>query len=286
MISNLIFFNHFHNGDIFFSKGYIRAISRMFPSLSQRYYHENNPKIIEDLNVPSYSIHGSGLPMREKFALADDSILINTWIGNYIQPGINCNWKSLHTVYEHIYARMSEVFEKQFVLDDIMTYSPFVDDLYFSIPNNIEIDYENTIIFSNGPALSGQSEVSSTEGIVDSLLQAFPEKSLILTYPSSISHKNISYTSDLLQASMPDLNEISILSRRCKYLIGRQSGPFSFMQTDKLLSDSRKVVVSFSNSPEVDWFYQIDTPFPYVNLMDHDESLLIESMIKFMEENS
>jgi len=181
---------------------------------------------------------------------------------------------------------MSEVFEKQFVLDDIMTYSPFVDDLYFSIPNNIEIDYENTIIFSNGPALSGQSEVSSTEGIVDSLLQAFPEKSLILTYPSSISHKNISYTSDLLQASMPDLNEISILSRRCKYLIGRQSGPFSFMQTDKLLSDSRKVVVSFSNSPEVDWFYQIDTPFPYVNLMDHDESLLIESMIKFMEENS
>jgi len=286
MISNLTFFNYFHNGDVFFSKGYIRAISRMFPDLNQLYYHENSPKIIEDLNIPSRHIHGSGLPMREKFVVNNDSILINTWIGNYIEPGINCNWKSLHTVYEHIYARLSEIFEKEFILNDIMTYSPFVDDLYFPIPEDINLDYDNTIIFSNGPTLSGQSEIQSTDGIVDSLLQAFPEKSLILTYPSSISHKNILYTSDILQASMPDLNEISILSRKCKYLVGRQSGPFSFMQTDKLLKDPSKVVISFSNSPEVDWFYEIETPFPYVNLMDHNESLLIEGMINFMKENS
>lgn len=285
MIDTIVFYNNFHNGDIFFSKGYVKNIIEQFPEISFYYSHKNDPKITRDLNIGFMDMNNYSIPQSHKLILDKNRLFINTWIGNYIDGYLDCNWKSLHIMYEHIFKYLEELFNINIQRLNINEYSPSIDFSYYDIPVDFNCDYDQTIIFSNGPVLSGQSILESTDFIVESLLNYFPEKKLILTHKTNINSNNILYTSDIIKTSGSDLNEISWLASKCKYIIGRQSGPFSFMQTDKNINDKKKIIISFSNNEKVNWLYEIKTKSKYVNLIETDKNDLINNIIKFMENN-
>ena len=79
----ILFYNHYHNGDLFVSKEFIRHIMQQLPNCEFGYYHNNNPKTIRDL-LPYYG--RATQSNDERFILNGDTLTINTWIGKYI-PG-------------------------------------------------------------------------------------------------------------------------------------------------------------------------------------------------------
>jgi len=213
-----------------------------------------------------------------KTIVDNNKLYINTWIGNYLYEGRNCNWISLHEMYQELYSSLEEILGKRLDILDREYYQPFIDFSFYEIPQDFECSYDNTIIFSNGPVLSGQSSIDSTSNIIKSLCESFPNKKIILTHPSDISHKNIIYTSDITKIMGSDINEVSWISTKCRYIIGRQSGPFSFMQIKDNVNCKDKTMISFSNSKEVDWLYKINTECNYYNILDHNEESLINSI--------
>lgn len=279
MINNIVFFNHYHNGDIFFSKGYVRAIMKLLPEINFFYAHSNDRKIIRDLEIGSYPM--SNVPARniDPFAEVSDTLYVNTWIGNHILLGVGgCNWLTLHQMYRLIFEVISSKV-RPIELGSIRQYSPFIDYSFFDVPTDLELDFENTIMFSNSPVLSGQSSIDSVDFIVQALLDNFPEKKVILTGPTAIESDRIMHTSNLIQTNGSDLNEITWISERCKFIIGRQSGPFSFMQVEGNVDDSRKTIISFSNDPNVDWLHLLKNKSSYSILMDHDSEALVREIV-------
>jgi hypothetical protein len=276
MIDSIVFFNNFHNGDVFFSKPYVKHLSEILEYNDYSYAHNNDHKIVKDLNMNHFLI---GHRFQQDRTISyENKLYINTWIGNYLSNDRNCNWISLHEMYEELYNYLQELLDKEIKILDREFYQTFIDFSVFDVPLDFECDYENTIMFSNGPVLSGQSSILNTSNIVKLLCDRFPDKKIILTHQSDIENNNIVYTKDIINTAGSDLNEISWLSTKCKYIIGRQSGPFSFMQINENLNDKNKVMISMSNSEAVDWLYNIKVPCKYINLLDQDEDILIENI--------
>jgi hypothetical protein len=285
MINNVIFYNHFHNGDIFFSKGYVRHMMSLFHDKNIFYAHVNDPKICKDLNATHIDIRTQPIPpLQNKITILDDNLYINTWIGNYLNDLTGCNWDSLHKMYRKIYYALRTTLGMEFPINKMDYYAPFIDYSHYDIPTDFVCDYDNTIIFSNGPVLSGQSNLGSTEGIIRSILSNFPEKKLVLTHRSGVSHDNIIYTDEIIRTTGSDLNEISWVSNKCKYVIGRQSGPFSFMQTNENTNDENKIMIGFSNDVFLDWLYGVETACTYSNIIEKDENDVIRQVVALIED--
>ena len=238
MKKNIVFFNHYHNGDLFAVKYFMKHVMNCLPDREFKIVHRNSEEVLKDLNVEFSHIENySFLNERDVFHESEDSIFINTWIANFITglPFIT-NWGTYYKkMFSYIFAELSLRIGEDIPLLPMESYIPEIDYSYFKIPNDFNCDYDNTIIFSNGPVRSFQSSLAETDFIVSFLLENFPNKTIILTHKTNIEHENIIYTSDIIKKNdgevllengykTSDINEISyIADKKCKYIIGRNS---------------------------------------------------------------
>jgi len=166
-------------------------------------------------------------------------------------------------------------------IKDIKDYVYETDYSCYDIPSNLSLDYENTVMISNGNVMSGQSNLQSMDNIIHYLVNVFPEKKFILTHESSIQSNNILYTKDLIQTNGSDLNEISyIADKHCKYIIGRQSGPFIFMNTSSILNNKNKKIFSLRYNRNCDFLYQIKVDSEYFSILDKDINYVFDIIEK------
>lgn len=287
MKNNIVFYHHFSNGDIFSVKYYIKQIMSCLPNYNFYYAHYRGDQLIKDLDIQILNLmEYPYMDNRQVFIESDNTIFINTWIGHFIDDNNRTNWKTYHGMFEFIYARLSEMTGVNIPLLPMEKYIPDIDYSKFDIPHSLKTDYDNTIIFSNGPVVSFQSNLkdNNTDFIVKFLLEAFPDKKLILTHECPIVHDNIMYTSEIINKVGSDLNEISyIADKHCKYIIGRNSGPFHFMNTKNILFNSDKNIISMGNCEGDKIIYNMDIEFPcnYVYLDDRvEEDILLENIRK------
>jgi hypothetical protein len=277
MIKNIIFYNHAHNGDIFLSKGYVSHIIKNLPNINFAYAHEKSDKVLRDLKIGHINVHGVA-EMYEKYSLLDETLYINTWVGNYLHYG-DCNWKTLHLMYSDIINFINNYIDYKIELMTLEQYCPTIDFSFYDIPKNFDLDFEETIIFSNGPVLSGQSNIINMDQIINEILNVFPNRKIILTHHSNIQNDRIIYSSSIIQSNDTDLNEIAWLSTKCKYIIGRQSGPFIFMQIPENINDSRKKIICFGINETTDWLYKINIKANY-NMFIETNCEIVETIIE------
>lgn len=271
----IVFFNHYHNGDIFASKGYVSDLINELKGHDLYYQHFNSPKLLRDLNIEFKSLE---LPManidnRTQFFTDSSNIFINTWIGNYLQLGDGINWKTYHKMFDVIYKFLSNELDKKFDLGPIEYYIPNIKYEYFDVPD-ITVP-KGSIIISNGPTLSGQSDLSDINSIVDFLLEK-TDKHIILTHFAPITSNRISFTNNLINTTGGDLNEISWIAEQCQYIIGRNSGPFCFMNTKKILNDKSKTIISIGNNEKDSFIYDISTPVKYKFIHDSELNKVVD----------
>ena len=265
----IVFFNHYHNGDIFASKGYISDLIKELSGHELYYQHYNSPKLLRDLNIQYQTLE---VPLgnfsdRNPMAGDRDSIFINTWIGNYLPYGDGINWGTYHTMFSKIYSSISDMMDGAIELGPIQYYLPEINYEYFDIPD-VKIP-KGAIIISNGPVLSGQSTLPDLNNIITGLLEK-TDRDIILTHFAPFNSDRIHYTNNMIETTGGDLNEISWVASQCDYLIGRNSGPFCFMNTKNILNDSSKNIISIGNNEKDSFIYNVPTKSNYNFIHDQD----------------
>jgi hypothetical protein len=151
LIKNIAFYNHYHNGDVFATKAYVKEITDAFPDLKFFYMHRNSNKLLADLPIEIFNInYFPSLYDRTKIIVGevDNTIYINTWIRNILESGTGVNWETYHLMFKEFYSFLNEYFGSNLILKDKNFYIPEIDFSFFDIPNDFVCDYENTIIFS------------------------------------------------------------------------------------------------------------------------------------------
>jgi hypothetical protein len=268
-MKEICFFNHYHNGDLFHSKPFIKQIVETIDT-KMYYAHSNNPIAIMDLDVEHITI--PTINNYQKFFDSEYVFYVNTWIGSYFGNGVEysgeCTLRFSYNMFRDIYDKLNEEFGCDLQLKPIEEYFPYVDYSKFDcskIDQFISTDDSKKALFSNGPCLSGQCHYSGDMAeIIETLATANPEITFIATHKFNTSAVNIKFTNDILNLNKCDLNEISYLSTFCDIIVGRNSGPFCYSTTKENLNNPNKIFYAFGERETDCFIYGLDVECTFV----------------------
>jgi hypothetical protein len=297
MSKNIYFFQHYHNGDLFVTKEFVRQIVEELSSkFNFGYYHNNNPKTLLDLNIPllgnteRFGKDGMSFP---RFIEPDaDTLYINTHylVYGFSQPislfkPVGINHDSMRLMWSHIFEKINQKFNTNLKLKQKEHYIGKINFSFFDISNVdsfLKKRHTKKLLFSNGKPMSKQSFRQDMNDIIIDLSSRFQHWDFICTEKFKNSNSNVFFTDDIikekeLQITPPnwckpfcDLNEISYLSEHCEIIIGKNSGPFIYCITQKNLLDSKKIIVSL-NKEEKDsllWGINFNATYRWSNVFD------------------
>lgn len=264
MNKTISFFQIFHNGDLFVSKEYVRDVIHSLPQFKFKYYHNNHPKALLDIDA-TYAGSPDGLfDKRTPFGNINDEFFINTWLGVYNKKHIN--FDKLHAAWEQIYSELNRKYNVNLVLKDKHHYIGHINFEKFNLSNITNFISSNTnklILISNGPAMSKQSFGDNMKNIIECLARKHLDIKFICTTKFETIVANILFTDDIivddqfhLEAAPEwglkkcDLNEISYLSQHCDIIVGKNSGPFIFTLTKHNLLHNKKIFISLNTREE------------------------------------
>lgn len=303
MLTNICFFNHYHRGDLFTHKEFIRQIKQE-TNIKLFYYHYNHPKVNKDLEIPIVKV--DGINNNKQFYLTKDSLLINTWIGAYPEifnkyEGVNL--QSLTDSWAIIFSEINKHFNTKLNLKEFTEdYLPEIDFSFFDVSKvddfiNLTSDKKKVLI-CNGLPMSNQSFSSDLKDEIEYFAKKYQDIIFICTKNFNTNTKNIYFTDDIIQdteeyyLSAPwhdrplntcDLNEISYLSNFCSILIGKNSGPFVFCETKKNLMDVNKTIISFSKGPKESMSNLVHLKCKYILETNHNTSSIVSAIEKELQ---
>ena len=271
MLSNMsiMFYNYFHNGDLIYSKSFVKEIIESIP-VDFFYAHYKNTKIFQDLNLTQ--INPTSIPQilngkeREKITIINDHnlVLVNTWIGAYLTPEDECTLNFNYKLYGSVYTELNKIYGLNLRLKkDKKEYFPTVD---FNKINRTKVDefltnYTNKkILICNGPALSNQCFYNGDmKDLVIRLANTYTNIIFICTQKFNTNIKNIIFTDDINNRIDFDLTEISYLSTFCDIIVGRNSGPYAFSELKENIKNKEKKFICFGDRIKDCFQYGINT---------------------------
>lgn len=266
--SKVVFYNHGHNGDLHYSREFIKRISKFVSAPC--YISHNKPKsLLSDLNLNFIPIvdwnaaaynsegwWGSTFAATTNFHSIENDLYINTWIGlnNFKWMGGRESGVGL----KNYYAMFSDTVSFfGHTLEEEVEYIPSIDYSFFNV-EQIATRQERNIFISNGDVHSGQAKNYDMNPVIIDLARKHPNCDFYVTKGVDSDLQNI-FDANLFVGKAHDggggmlgggtnLNEISYLSTKCDLIVGRASGPYCFTHTKQNLFDIKKTFISFSNN--------------------------------------
>jgi hypothetical protein len=249
-MKKIIFYNHFHNGDIHVSRTFINDIVNK-SGLICEYHHNCNHEHLSDIKITqkAMTLQEHSYPNNQIIFEQNDIIYINTWynpsFAGYQKYGCSLPalYENFKTVYQHL----------NIVLENIQFYIPKINFLNFDIAGVNKFMYTNKqkkVYISNGPVQSGQSVNFDFNPIIVQLSLDFPDRLFILSNKTNlVETSNIIYSESIIQKpNNIDLCENAYLMAFCDTLIGRCSGPFTFgLIPENLQSEKRQQWINICN---------------------------------------
>jgi hypothetical protein len=279
MKKNIILYNHFHNGDIFYTRILINILLKYF---NITFYHNQQSPLFEDLpdvteiiGIPShYDIHNTNL----------ENYIVNTWIGQkqmiYVshQPIPGCSFinhfKLVSDICEFYNIKLNNVLNEylpSIVNVNLKSHNSIVDKL-----EKLKLKYKLIILVCDGNVNSGQSHNFSFSPIIERLSVNNPSCLFLSTnqhYPNNI---NVVTTYPQITETLPDLLQISLISNYCNIVIGRASGPVCFTHTKENFNDGNKTFISFTfNESEGIFYYEGKNKNIWSNNFIYDDMITI-----------
>lgn len=258
-MKNIIFFNHFNNGDIHISRGFVRYIiekvSNAYPKTIFKYTHRNKsllqdiPNLIEDHSIIE------NLDNYYADIIEDDqNLYINTWYAAGNHKYMNTYGISFDTVFDVFENICTKYFN--FSLNEVHPHDlfPVIDYTKFSIKKVktfIDTATRPLVLVANGFAKSGQAANFSLGNSIVPLADRYHGITFLLTDDEQgniPTRNNIIYTKNIIhKKNGSDLNENSYLSTKCDMIIGRSSGVHTFSLVQENLFNRNINILSFSN---------------------------------------
>lgn len=294
-MKSICFFNHFHNGDLFNSREFIKEIVE---SIDTKFYygHYNSPFTLLDIDVESIDV--PQIDNKCKFLDTDDIFYINTWVGSYFDTDFFksdmisdnfCTFEFSYKMFSMIYSEINQRYSANLELTSMEDYFPSIDFSKFEIENideYVRSDVNKKVLFCNGPCMSGQCRyVGDLKPVIENLSIKYPNISFLATQKFDTNLENIKFTDDIIKLDRCDLNEIGYLSTFCDIIVGRNSGPQCFSANKKNINDPNKMFYAFGNDPRLCFYYEMDINCTFVFEVFRDldtiqssiEELILES---------
>lgn len=240
-------YNHFHNGDVFYSRVLIKVLSQKFKI---NFYHILAPGILCDIDDLTEI---RGIPSNYQTAENNfDEKIVNSWMGQ-------CGYKYVNLINEGCtfenYIEICRTAANHYDIEIPSEEELFPEIDYDKVPNiesvknnldNLLPYYKKSILICNGNVLSYQSENFDFTNIVNILSSDFPNVLFLVTQKIESPNKNVVYCGDITQ-TYPDLLQISYISTKIETIVGRASGPYCFTQIKENLLNPEKTYIIFSN---------------------------------------
>lgn len=293
-MANIVFFNHWHYGDLFSTRGIVADIKRQLPNYNFVYAHNRNPWAVVDLckslsKTQTDKILNQMLNMRTRFAKNGDDLFINTWVGAYEGlwgPNTHPNYISHHKIFEECYSGMNQQFGTDLKLDsDVWTYVPKIDYSYYNTKtaDDFLASVNRCHLICNGAVQSTQSSMDNMQLIIETLAAKYPNDTFVATELFETTMSNIYFTDGIFQKNC-DMCEISYLSTKVNVVVGKNSGPFTYANTKQNLQDPTKKLVCFSHKPEDTLPYGLDFAANFTFSDTTDVTTAVEIIEKAMNE--
>lgn len=278
----MYFYNRYHNGDIHYSRNFVKDIISKTKFNKYNYLHQNNNRLLLDipnLKISNWNNNILSEEINEMDIYKLNDIYINTWMGKKNREFVNefgLDFKSEYESFKSIYNKLN------IRLENVEYYIPSIDYSYYNIDQvNKFIDKHKDkikVLISNGEFLSNQSGKIDFDKIINKLLKLYSNIVIILTNKSEIKSDRVFFTDDI-NNTKSDLNEISYLSTKCDLIIGRSSGPFTFC----VVKDNRnKFFIDFCKDYQ-SVFCDYFTNYLWSNDYENSLSIIGKTINKIME---
>jgi hypothetical protein len=241
MIENVYFFNNYHNGDVFYSKEFIKDIKSKIGK-NHYYIHSNDFSILKDIDIEQIR---KPTPKNDVSVIQiGDDLYINTWVGQQQAKYLNetgCNLNANYNVFCDIYDQLN------LKINPIKYYIPKVDFEKVETQNidNFIQPNKKYVLVCNNNVWSGQSENFNFYPIIDNLSNIYPNIIFIMTNDIFLIKDNIINVDNILGFNK-NLLEISYISTKTDVIIGRASGPFCFTHISDNMENENKILIGFS----------------------------------------
>jgi hypothetical protein len=310
-MKKIIFFNHFHNGDLFVSKEYVRDIISNLQNVNFEYQHSNHFKTILDLKIQSVELEKFLSPC-DIIVEKEEKIYINTWLGCYKLKchGLNelnfysnaINFGVLHKIWNYIFSELNKRLNSNLILNNKDFYIGQIDYSMFEL-ENIKIFLENNnkprVLVCNNEPMAKQSFKGDLKNILEHLSLKYPSIDWICTnyFKSKNKNKNLFFTDDIIKStktnrnnlspwtrSICDLNEISYLSNFCNLIVGKNSGPFVYTLTKENFKNTNITYISLNKIEEDSLFWNLNSSCKYIWSNNYNENNIISMIEKTINE--
>jgi len=267
-VPKIVFFNHYHRGDIFTNRGYVVAITESLRNFKFGYLHFNHPKLTRDISI-KYEGQPLNFGKKDRFKFENGCLYINTWMGAY-KKSMNkfggLNMSAMHEQWSIIFAEINKTFGASLELSsNKMKYLPNIDPSFLNL-KNIDVYLESSkehkkVILCNGVPKSFQSFQYDMSSQINQLAEEYPLVHFICTTKIQTPCSNVLFTDDIIKdteeeskrapwedrtQNICDLLEISYLSEGCDLIVGKNSGPFCFCETGRNYTNPNKKFLSFN----------------------------------------
>ncbi len=251
-VSEFLFYNSGHNGDLHYSRNFVKDILNKI-SIKAQYHYSCSHKLLKDIKTITFTGNQDSLFPRNSEITYDQEnkvLYINTWVGSsdtqFIQNEVGCSLTANYEKFKHIFKNLNIEYSAP------SSYIPDVNwneyDIHFVDRFLETYKFKKYVLFCNGPVLSGQSANIDLNELISLLADNNKDVAFLLTDSSKkIFKDNVFYTSDFITTSGGDLNEIGYLSTKSDIIIGRGSGPFCFAHNKDVLFDDKKTLIAFTN---------------------------------------
>lgn len=290
----IYFYNTFHNGDVHYSRTFVRDMMNKLGNNEYCYLHNNNKDIVKDIKNLKHSksfisfdnwrlISDYPITYVNRIIRNNNDLYINTWVGqekwitkkrvNRNRNNRYCSLYSLYEMYEDIY---DELYIK---LEDISYYVPEIDFKYIekeNIDNFISnTKYDFKVLLSNNFPRTMRIELDFDK-VVNYLSDKYENVLFILTNATNIKKDNVVYTNDIIKMDF-DLNEIAYLAKFCDIIVGRPSGPYCFsMHKETFIKN--KTFITISDNIYDKFYFEVDSNM--LLLTEHNAEALIDMIEK------
>jgi hypothetical protein len=244
----LIFYNLWHNGDIHYTRSFIRDIMKKTNYDEYQYCHNSSPKLLQDIPNLIFGRPNEYCKETNIILRVNDDLYVNVHIGCYdILFDDNVDSES-HSILKTYYILFLYIYEQLGLkIDNPNEYTPIIDYNSYELDNInsfLESNKYPKVLVSNGNVLSGQFGEIDFTTLVNQLSDDYPYIQFILTNNLNLVKPNVFFTNDIIKSENGDLNEISYLSRYCTVIFGRPSGPYAFCHVKENLKDRYKTFIS------------------------------------------
>lgn len=290
-IKNVVWFNHWHYGDFFSTRGVVADIKRQLSNFKYSYAHSKHPDATKDLidfKLPKEMNDRilNSINQRQRCVVSDDTLFINTWVGAYEgvwNQSVHPPYVDHYLVFKEMYNTLNSLYKFDLKLDeDVWRYIPEISYSAYDTDSTLKFSQQGKgkfFLFCNNEVKSAQSSMGNMAEIINTLAAKYPNDTFIVTQPIDISQSNVYFTNDIFNKEN-DLGEISYLSTHCDVIIGKNSSPFTYTNTGNMLKNPKKTFVCFSHKLEDTLPHRLDIKAKFLFSDSTDNAYCVDFLDK------